>query len=288
MLSAGAGHVVAINNEGSLFTWGRNNYGQLGNGSGDTSQKIPKEAIPSVKFKYVTTGQYRTFAISTAGQLYGCGQSALNGSIYVKNFQLIGSDTDWKSVYSASGHSLAIKSNGTLWGYGRQFDGGLAPMQIGNDNDWKTVAMGNAYTIALKTNGTMWSWGKNNTDGILGNGTTIDNSSPTQIGIDNNWTNISTDNGHVLALKTDGTLWGWGTNLSYELGNGTKIPSLIPIQIGTDSDWAFVNAESRYSIAIKSNGTIWIWGTSGYINIMGNGTYNGVNQLPTQIGTAAN
>lgn len=287
MLSAGGGHVAAVTAQGSLFTWGRNNYGQLGNGSADNPQKIPKLAVNNIQFKYVTTGLYRTFAISVTGQLYGCGQAALNGGLQVKDFQQVGTDGDWDSVYSASGHCIALKENGTMWGYGPQFDRGLAPMQIGIDTDWKTIAIASTFTVALKTNGTMWSWGQNNSDGILGNGTTIDTPAPSQIGTDNDWASISTDSGHVLALKTDGTLWAWGNNLSYQFGNGTKVSSAIPIQIGSDNDWAFINAESRYSIAIKSNGTLWAWGYAGNYGVMANSPKKD-NLIPTQIGTATN
>ena len=282
MLSAGAGHVVAINDEGTLFTWGRDNYGQLGHGYSHTG--IPVEPKTTVKFKFITTGMYKTYAISTTGHLYGCGQYALNGSADVSKLQQIGTDTDWKSVHSSEGRVIFLKANGTMWGFGDKNVTGSTPIQIGIDTNWETFTSSNVFTVGLKTNGTMWSWGKNQY-GELGNGSTTDNYEPTQIGTDTDWATISSEKGHVLALKTDGTLWGWGANSSYQLGNGTKVSSAIPIQIGSDNDWAFINAESGYSIAIKSNGTMWIWGSSGYDNIMGNGGYKSNNPLPTQIGT---
>ncbi len=79
-----------------------------------------------------------------------------------------------------------------------------------------------------------------------------------QIGTDNNWEDISGNYRHSVALKTDGTLWGWGKNDNNALGLGSLFQVDIPTQIGTDKDWAKVSTSSGYTIAIKENGTLWI------------------------------
>ena len=285
MLSTGLAHVVAINEEGSLFTWGRNNYGQLGDGTGDKVESKPKEVFSNSKFKFVTTGTYTSFAISTTGQLYACGRYAIDGTGTSKRWIKIGTDTDWKSVYSSEWRTIFLKENGTMWGYtnnSTHYD----INQIGTDTDWKTFTTPTSFVIALKNNGTMWSWGVNK-DGTLGNGTTTDHYEPAQIGTGTDWVSISAQYGHILALKTDGTLWGWGMNQNYQLGNGTNISSSIPIQIGTDNDWTFIKAGNKYSVGVKTNGTLWTWGDNGDYGVLGNPT-NKFNPIPTQVGTDTN
>ena len=130
---------------------------------------------------------------------------------------------------------------------------------------WESVSTGYANISAIAENGTLWSWGKNS-NGELGDGTNVLKNVPVQIGTDNNWKEVSAGMGniyaHTLAVKTDGTLWAWGSNNRGQLGDGTTISKNYPVQIGTDTDWATVAAGLNHSIAIKSNGTLWGWGCS--------------------------
>jgi alpha-tubulin suppressor-like RCC1 family protein len=98
------------------------------------------------------------------------------------------------------------------------------------------------------------------------------------------WKKVACGTSHTIALKTNGTLWAWGSNSAGQLGIGTNSNSLIPVQIGTDVDWSFIAAGGGHSIAIKSNGTLWAWGlnTSGQLGI---GSFINVN-VPTQVGIA--
>ena len=292
MLSAGGGHVVAINQEGSLFTWGKNDFGQTGTGFGSGTQTTPQGVRANIKFSYVAAALNRSYAISTTGILFGCGNYARGNQTIANTFEVVGG-IDWKSVYAAERHTLGLKTNGTLWGFGANSDGtmgnkyvsGSPPEQIGTDTNWQTVAAAYQFTLALKTDGTMWSWGRNY-DGMLGIGNTTDWFAPRQIGTDTNWANISAQNNFSLALKKDGTLWAWGNNSTYQLGNGTTTSSAIPIQIGSDNDWTFIIAASNYAIALKSSGTLWAWG-KGENGVMGNNTKNDV-LVPTQIGSDTN
>src|SRR5690606_10373867 len=104
-------------------------------------------------------------------------------------------DTDWKEV-NAGGydHSVAIKTNGTLWAWGRNFSGALgdgtdvsrnAPAQVGIDTDWKIITASHYSNLAIKTNGTLWAWGRNN-NGELGSGNRAHKLEPTQIGTETN------------------------------------------------------------------------------------------------------
>lgn len=301
MLRAGSGHAMAIKGDGTLFTWGSDNFAQLGNGFGTSPKTSPTQVANSGQFQFIAAGTQHSMAIHNAGTLYGWGQNNLgqtgigNDAAAIHVPTQIGTENDWAAVFPADIHTIGLKTSGTLWGWGSNFNGQLSNevvtqqlerLQIGTDTDWQTVAAANKFTLALKTNGTIWAWGAN-ADGQLGNGTTVSSNMPAQIGTDTDWQKIAAADNHALALKTNGTLWAWGSNVAGKLGNGTTVSSPVPIQIGTDSDWVFINAETNYSIAIKSNGTLWAWGirTNG---VMGNNTSSGNQPVPTQIGTDTN
>src|SRR3989344_1483851 len=117
-------------------------------------------------------------------------------------------------------HTIAIKSDGTLWAWGYNLYGQLgdgttsqrnSPVQIGTDNNWVSISAGGYHTIAIKSDGTLWAWGSNDY-GQLGDGTMVDKTTPAQIGTDANWVSISAGDYHTIALKSDGTLWAWGRN----------------------------------------------------------------------------
>src|SRR5262249_23514164 len=97
---------------------------------------------------------------------------------------------------------------------------------------WKQVSAGNGYSLAIKTDGTLWGWGGNN-HGQLGNGTTVSQNVPVQIGGANDWKQVAASFGHSVAIKTGGTLWAWGENSHGELGDGTNTDRYLPVQIGS-------------------------------------------------------
>ena len=213
------------------------------------------------------------------------------------SFSLIGQGAGcWRVISAGENFSLAIKANGTLWGWGINGNrlglglGNLAnqnlPVQIGTDNDWQTVSAGSTHSLAIKSNGTMWSWG-NGQFGQLGNGT-FNSATPnvTQIGTATDWSSVSAGYGFSLAIKTNGTLWAWGLNNSGQLGDNTLIDKNLPVQIGTATDWLRIDAGGQHSLGVKTTGSLWAWGnnTNGQL---GNGN-NTNSPIPIQIGTLSN
>jgi alpha-tubulin suppressor-like RCC1 family protein len=94
----------------------------------------------------------------------------------------------------------------------------------------------------------------------LGIGSLINKTTPTRVGTDNDWAKISAGQIHTLCLKSNGTLWAWGSNFSGQLGLGNNLDSNAPIQVGSDSDWQDIAAGGAHSLAIKNNGTLWACG----------------------------
>ncbi len=173
-------------------------------------------------------------------------------------------------------HTLAIKTDGTLWAWGSNFYGELGdgttvdnrniPTQIGSSKNWSQISAGdNYYSLGLKTDGTLWAWGHNDR-GQLGDGTTINKNIPTQIGTDNNWSQITTGDSYTIATKVDGSLWAWGNN-NYSLGNGLTQSSSLPIQVSTVLNWIQVAVSQKNTFGLRgdvyqSYGLLSTWGNN--------------------------
>jgi alpha-tubulin suppressor-like RCC1 family protein len=138
-------------------------------------------------------------------------------------------------------------------------------VQVGVLTDWSQVSAGRTFCAAIKTNGTLWTWGRN-TGGQLGQNIayTIDRSSPVQVGALTDWSQVSAGREFCAAIKTNGTLWTWGRNISGQLGQNISysISRSSPVQVGALTDWAQVSAGLYICAAIKTNGTIWSWGNN--------------------------
>lgn len=156
--------------------------------------------------------------------------------------------------------------------------------QIGNDRDWSTASAGLYHSMAIKQDGSLWAWGCNTYNGevayLLGDGTSSNFSIPIQIGTDKNWVAVSANHWHTLALKDDGSVWGWGNNYHGEMGNGSKVDALRPIEIG--KGYKKIAVGTYHSVGLKSDGSIWVWGHNRY-GQLGDGTT--VDSLvPKQVG----
>ena len=151
----------------------------------------------------------------------------------------MGSATNWQSISCGSNHTIATKTDSTIWVWGSnsysQMGNGqpnsiLSPTQIGTGSKWQNAAAGATQCFAIKSDGTLWAWGRNNY-GQLGDSTIVNKVNPTKIGISTNWKTIMGANPNTFGLKNDGSLWGWGQNASGEYGNGTNTSKLVPTLI---------------------------------------------------------
>ncbi len=285
-VSAGLNHTVAIASNGTLWAWGTNISGELGIGLTPSFSLVPVQIGTANNWVDISAGNGFTLAIKTVGILgnqktlwawgansFGQLGDGTTGNKFVPT--QIGTNTKWSQVSAGTNHSMAINDSSllstvrTLWGWGRNNVGQLGdgitpnqntPIQIGTATDWEQVDVGGSYTIAQKTDGRLFSWGLNNV-GQLGINSTTTTSVRTQIGTDSDWSsNFSAGAAHVVAIKTNGTLWAWGYNLSGQLGTGGIAVSLLPIQIGTAVDWTKVSVGAGHTMALKNNGDLYTWG----------------------------
>lgn len=278
-ITAGAEHSVMIKSDGTLWTWGRNTNGQLGNNT-TNHQNVPIQIGADTDWKRV--GQLQayinaSFIIKDDNSLWSMGENlqgqlglGISENILVPT-QVSGSN--WKICRSIITHTLAIKHDGTLWGWGENNGGQvgdgsltirLSPVQIGVDTNWKDITVGDRYSLAIKDNGTLWAWGK-----ILH--LAIDSHIPMQIGNATDWDDVDAGLHFAIAKKTDGTIWSWGHPSNGAVGQNTDDIISTLTQIGTETNWRSIHVAAYRTFAIKNDGTLWGCGQNFY-GELGDGT----------------
>ena len=213
----------------------------------------------------------------------------------------------WKQVACGYGFTAAIKTDGTLWLWGKNNDsvrgtGVLgdnttvsksSPVQIVTGGTWTQVAGGYWHAAAIKTDGTLWTWGGNLVGGPLGDNTTVSKSSPVQtVAGGTNWSKVACGGRSTAAIKTDGTLWTWGTNYNGRLGDNTTTRRFSPVQTAAGgTNWSQVACSGNgngygHCAAIKTDGTLWLWGLNSFGELGDNTTVSKSSPVQTITGGA--
>jgi len=296
-IAAGKCHTVALKTDGTLWAWGENMYGQLGDGT-TTDRHFPVQIGFDTDWAEIAAGYGHTIALKTDGTLWAWGDN-INGqlgnatTIEEHSPVPIGTDTDWAEIAAGGYHSIALKTDGSLWAwgantYGELGNGSTIPRHfpvLSIATNCSQVDAGASHTVLLRTDGRLWVWGCNSY-GQIGDGTTIDQHSPVLIGSSTDWAQIAAGLFHTIARMNDGSLLSWGCNTFGGLGNGNTVDQHSPVLIGTGTDLAQIAAGGYHSIALNSDGTLWAWGcnSSGQL---GDGTTTH-QSLAKQIGSDTN
>ena len=259
--------------DGTLWGWGRNSFGELGLNS-RVEHSSPVQVGSNTNWSSTVNLGNITTALKTDGTLWSWGyneygQTGNNSRTHTSSPTQIGTDTTWaklpvSSTESASGGCAAIKTDGTLWVWSRQYFSGMlglnqtgnagyrsSPTQVGTDTTWSNIATGSVSTMATKTDGTLWMIGTND-DGQLGQNDTVKRSSPVQIP-GTNWhlsefrgTGAS---GGSMAMKQDGTVWAWGNGSGGRRGLNSQVKYSSPVQLpaASGNSWTSIGGGAAVS-----------------------------------------
>ncbi|WP_210514815.1 RCC1 domain-containing protein [Hymenobacter terricola] len=303
--AASTNHSACIRPDGSLWTWGMNLQGQLGNGT-TTGSPAPVQVLPDAPdthWAQVAAGISHTLAITTDGRLYawGCNHEGQLGDGTTTShespvaIEVPGTaHTSWKQVAAGSSHSLALTADGRLYTWGINTNGqlgnGLArdcttPIEVplpasAATTTWAQVAAGNDHTLALTADGRLFAWG-GNLHGQLGNGTNNSTPQPVAVALPRgrggaHWAQVAAGRYHTLAVTTDGRLYTWGSNRFGQLGEtrdtGHNAPEMLamPARLAHMA-WAQVAAGDAHSLALSADGQLAAWGNN-CAGQLGNGT----------------
>lgn len=324
-VAMGMEHSIALASDGTIYTWGRNDYGQLGNGNNSDSN-VPVAVVTSGVLSgktiiSVAAGVWHSIALASDGTVYTWGRNAYgelgNGNAGTDNNVPVAVNTSGvlsdKIIISIAGgeyNSIALASDGTVYAWGHNDYG-----QLGNGNNsdrnvpfavdisgvlsGKTItaiASGRQHSIALRSDGIVYTWGTNSY-GQLGDGngnTGEDIYSNVPVAVNTSGilsgktiTDIAAGWHHSIALSSDGVAYTWGINVEGELGNGNNTNSNVPVAVDNSGVLSgktiiAIAAGMSHSIALSSDGMVYTWGWN-YAGQLGNGNFGTDINVPVEL-----
>ena len=309
-ISAGSYHAVAVKSDGTVWTWGTNSVMNGPTTQSNSPVQVPVlSGVVSVAAAGGAMGFSYTIALKSDGTVWGWGDNWSgqlgDGTSMIPRVTpvqvMVSPGIPMGGVVAiaagSAGHSMALKSDGTVWawgnnGFGQLGDGTsnttrLPPAQVMVATGIPMVGVlaivaGQTHSMALRSDGTVWAWGYN-AWGQLGDGTTVQRNMPVQVSSLSGVVSIAAGmgSGHSLAVKSNGTVWAWGTNSWGELGDGTTTQRNAPMQVSGLSGVVSVTGGGGSSLALKADNAMVAWGYNGD-GQLGDGTT--VNKLvPTLI-----
>ncbi len=274
-LDAATGHSCATL-RGALYCWGDNARGQLG--LGDTGSHLSPTRVGVLgDWARVAAGGTHSCALRSDGSVYcfgandigQLGTTGLGQSLTPAQVALPSAVTD---IVTEVNHVCAIATDGALICWGENFEGEIgqgdappfvsqfAPIEVGTDHDWFAADTGQGDTCGLRGPGDLYCWGRNTSSQLgLGDGAPAQTRLPTRVG-DGAYSHIHAGQDHTCGIRTDGSLYCWGTNQSGNLGTGDRTSHSSPIQIGTKSDWLEISLDTFHSCAIDRAQQLYCWG----------------------------
>ena len=294
-IAGASDHSIALKADGTVWAWGDNAYGELGNGT-TTDSLVPVQVSGVSNAVSIAAGGHHSMAVLSDGTVVAWGANADgqlgNNSTTDSSVPVaVAGLTGITSVAVGGMHSLALKSDGSVWTWGEGDSGQLGnnslteshvPVQVTATSLGTASALsaGSTFSEALKSDGTVWTWGSNS-KGQLGNGVAGLKKVPVQVSSLTGAVGIAAGYQHALAVKSDGTVWSWGLNGNGQLGNNSTTDSNVPVQVSGISTATQVAAGNNFSNALLTSGSVSSWGAGANGRLGNNGTSNQV--TPVQI-----
>lgn len=288
-IAAGAAHTCAIKADNSLWCWGDDTYGQLGNGTAYTADQPNPVKVGTSTWAAVAIGNYTTCAIDMTGAAY-CwgrndhGQAGVTGGANVEIPTKLSGTGNWVQISIGGAHACGVKSDGTGYCWGEGNNGKLGngsgsdvttPTAVSGSYTWTQISAGDTNTCGIQTDGSAWCWGEDGY-GQLGNGTavTANQSAPYKISEPGPWANISAGKEITCGVKVNGSGWCWGTENDGSLGNGAAVTTAqaAPYPVNSNMrNFIYIDPFSGHACGIMSDSSMRCWGSDSY-GKLGNGT----------------
>ena len=283
-IETGFCHTVILKEDGTVWTWGLNNYGQLGDDTAGETRGEPRQVEGVDDVIEIAAGYGHTVVLKADGSVWAWGynQHGQLGDGTTTNRTQPKKITGLEDViHIAAGyrHTVALKSDGEVWAWGYNLLGQLgdgtmidkiAPVKAIDLGDVAQVIAGPYHTMAVTEDGTLYTWGYNDY-GQLGDGTKTTRTVPTEITSIGKVVQAVGGAMHTVALKEDGTVWTWGYNGYGQLGDGTRTSKAEPVWVTGIAEVTQIGAGFGHTVALKADGTAWAWGYN-VVGQLGDGT----------------
>ena len=283
-VEAGREHTIALRSDGTVWTWGFNEMGQLGDGT-STNRLSPIQVGGLSGVVDIAGGHYHSLALMADGTVRGWGYNSFGqlGNGATTSAQrtpvTVSPLTDVIAIAGGRDMSYAIRSDGTVWGWGLNTTGQVGdgtttmrtrPVRVGTLTDITAIAGGRDHGLAVRSDGTVWSWGEN-TQGQLGDGSLTNRLNPVQVTGLSGAVEVAAGAYHSIARLSTGTLRSWGQNTEGQLGDGTTTRRTQSVAVPGVTGAITIAAGRQHSVAVVANGAMraWGWNTSGQL---GDGT----------------
>ena len=275
-LSAGGQDTCLTRSDGTARCWGRNNYGQIGDGT-LLGRDVPTKVL-GTGWATISTSGSTTCAVKADGTLWcwglnNFGQVGIGHGAPVRKPHQVGVRHGWAAISVAYSHTCATRTNGTLWCWGENLHGQLGigtidrrhgtPQRVGTRTDWASVTIGGWHSCALTTAGAAYCWGDNDF-GEVGDGTTTIRTRPAAVAGGTSWLQLSAAWAQTCGVTQAGRIMCWGFNRQGQLGRGDTINSARPVLVTGDQVWTQVAAGDGSTCAVDSAGQMWCWGDNRY------------------------
>ena len=293
-VACGGHFALALKSNGSLWAWGENGNGQLGDGTMQDRSRAVRVGQDH-NWTRIAAGPSYSLALKSDGTVWAWGHSDFSEwghePVYTRTSEKdltvptrLGRESNWTAIATTPQHTLLLKGDGTswIWEHGGGFFsfkpddelvtalGGLFDAASNNASRNRAFHFGASsfifplakdWAVGLGEDGNIWLKGHNHAGEQLGPGLTAPSPMSAVETVEGPyWRMIRIGTDHVVAVKSDGSLWAWGTNYAGQIGNGTTNASAVPVRIGRANDWVWASAGAAYSVGLKADGSLWMWG----------------------------
>ncbi|SHI66279.1 Alpha-tubulin suppressor [Geosporobacter subterraneus DSM 17957] len=282
-VAAGNNHSLGLKGDGTVWAWGNNENGRLGNGTTAQSE-TPVQVSDLTEVIAIAAGNGHSIALKADGTVWTWGKNDKgqlgDGTTTQKTTPVqVSGLTNIKAIAAGHNHSIALKADGTVWAWGNNEKGQLGdnstsqrntPVQVRKGVTVSedaflqgviAIAAGKDHSVALREDEKVYTWG-NGGNGILGNGSTSSSNTPVQVNTLTEVISISAQGEHTMALRRNGSLWTWGKNDKGQLGDGSTTNRTAPVQVSGLTNIVKIAAGNNFSSVLKTDGTVWTWGNN--------------------------